>query len=177
MEYLEGDPRFKKIKKNEREIVNLFARKEYKNLEICERAGVSSPKPIYTEKNIVVMGFIGKDGKPFPTLEKKGFQNQKIGREFLNETIEEILKMYKNNLIHADLSEYNILVGNKKVYIIDLGQGVVLDHPKSKEFLARDIKNILRYFTKKGVIDEKESKKIKAKVMESINQAKTIKDG
>jgi RIO kinase 1 len=33
-------------------------------------------------------------------------------------------------------------------YLIDVGQGVLLDHPKAEEFLRRDVENILRYFRK-----------------------------
>ena len=36
MDYLEGDPRFERIKHNDRDIVRAFARKEFKNLEICD---------------------------------------------------------------------------------------------------------------------------------------------
>ncbi len=51
-------------------------------------------------------------------------------------------------LVHADLSEYNILVKGKKPYLIDFGQAVVLKHPNASAFLERDIKNILQYFKK-----------------------------
>ena len=39
----------------------------------------------------------------------------------------------------------------KKVYFIDIGQAVLLDHPKAREFFERDVKNIARYFTKIGL--------------------------
>lgn len=49
----------------------------------------------------------------------------------------------KANLIHADLSEYNILWYNDKCYIIDLSQSVEPQHPNAFYFLMRDCNNII----------------------------------
>ena len=51
-------------------------------------------------------------------------------------------------LVHADLSEYNVLMKGDKPYLIDFGQAVVLRHPNATMFLRRDISNILQYFSK-----------------------------
>jgi RIO kinase 1 len=61
------------------------------------------------------------------------------------------------NMVHADLSEFNILIYKNKPYLIDLGQGVLLKHPRAFDFLRRDIHNILNHFNKYG-IDEDELK-------------------
>lgn len=47
-------------------------------------------------------------------------------------------------MIHADLSEYNVLVSDDKIWLIDVGQAVELDHPQTFYFLKRDIENIYR---------------------------------
>ena len=49
-------------------------------------------------------------------------------------------------LVHADLSEYNILYYRKRPVIIDVGQSVLTDHQNAKDFLRRDIENVNRYF-------------------------------
>lgn len=54
-------------------------------------------------------------------------------------------------LIHADLSEYNILYYNKTLYIIDVSQSVEHDHPHALAFLMKDCINITDFFSKKGV--------------------------
>ncbi|EHL02498.1 putative Serine/threonine-protein kinase RIO1 [Glarea lozoyensis 74030] len=54
-------------------------------------------------------------------------------------------------LVHADLSEYNILYHQKKLFIIDVSQSVEHDHPRSLEFLRMDIKNISDFFRRKAV--------------------------
>jgi RIO kinase 1 len=53
----------------------------------------------------------------------------------------------KAELVHGDLSEFNILYGDKP-YIIDMGQSVTRDHPRALQFLMRDIRNINRFFQK-----------------------------
>jgi RIO kinase 1 len=59
-------------------------------------------------------------------------------------------------LVHADLSEYNILY-HEKPYLIDMGQAVTLDHPQARTFLVRDIRNLNRYFSRYcDVQDEQE---------------------
>jgi RIO kinase 1 len=53
--------------------------------------------------------------------------------------------------VHGDLSEYNIVLVDGRPYIIDVSQGVVLEHPASREFLERDSKNIIHFFKRRGV--------------------------
>jgi RIO kinase 1 len=152
-EYLEGDPRFKKFRRSEREFVTAFAQKEFKNLQICERAKVHAPRPILQEKNILVMEFLGEGGLPYTPLNELG----PASLSQLKSILEDLRKMYKAGLIHADASEYNVLVGPKPC-LIDFGQAVILSHPKAEEYLERDIGNIISYFSKHGFpMDKKEA--------------------
>ncbi len=145
--YLEGDPRFKKIKHSGKEIVKAFARKEFKNLEICDKIGVHAPKPYYLLDNMVVMEFLGEAGLPYPTMDMVGPLH---GEKDLDSILADIRRMYGAGLVHADMSEYNIMLG-KKPYLIDFGQGVVKGHPNAEKFLERDVKIILNYFRKNGI--------------------------
>lgn len=54
-------------------------------------------------------------------------------------------------LVHADLSEYNLLYMNGEVWVIDVSQSIEHDHPMALDFLRRDCTNINDYFSKKGV--------------------------
>jgi RIO kinase 1 len=146
-EYLEGDPRFGRIKNSDREIVKAFARKEFKNLQICEKAGVHAPKPHYLTENVLVMGFLGEGDLPYPTINMVGPLH---GAKDLDSILDDLRKMYKAGLVHADLSEYNIMMGDVP-YLIDFGQGVVLRHPRAERYLERDVAIILKYFEKYGI--------------------------
>ena len=53
--------------------------------------------------------------------------------------------LYKKcKLVHGDLSEYNLLWHNCRVYVIDVGQSVLIDQSNAMEFLHRDCNNIHR---------------------------------
>jgi RIO kinase 1 len=144
-EYLEGDPRFRKFRRTEREFVTAFAQKEFKNLLICERAKVHAPRPIIQEKNVLVLEFLGKGGLPYTPLNELGPSSLSQLKGILGD----LRKLYKAGLVHADASEYNVLVGPKP-YLIDFGQGVVLTHPRAEEYLERDVRNLVSYFSKHG---------------------------
>ncbi|MEW5996349.1 MAG: serine protein kinase RIO [Candidatus Micrarchaeota archaeon] len=151
-EYLEGDPRFKKFRGRERDLVFAFAQKEFKNLQVCERAGVHAPKPIFLEKNVIVMEFLGREGKAYPLMSDVG-----PAEGDLESILEDVKKLYNAGLVHADLSEYNIMVWEGPPYLIDWGQGVAKGHRKAGYYLERDVRNILKYFAFFGLKKEPEA--------------------
>ncbi|MDI6798730.1 MAG: serine protein kinase RIO [Candidatus Aenigmarchaeota archaeon] len=142
--YLVGDPRFSSVKKSRRAVILNWCKREFKNLTIAHEAGVSCPKPIAFNENILVIEFIGEDGKLAPRLIDVKLENRdKQGvYEFILNEVEKILR---SGLIHSDLSAYNILIWGKP-YIIDFSQAVPLKHQLASEFLRRDIKNVNSYF-------------------------------
>ncbi len=92
------------------------------------------------------MEFIGSaEGTPARTLKNTLLENP---QEVLDTILEDVKKLYSLELVHADLSEYNILMNVDVPYMIDFGQAVVIKHPKAQEFLSRDLTNILYYFSK-----------------------------
>lgn len=61
-------------------------------------------------------------------------------------------RMYHRcKLVHADLSEYNILYHDAHLYVIDVSQSVEHDHPHAFDFLRSDIKNVEEFFGRFGV--------------------------
>ncbi len=140
--YLVGDPRFYYAKKDKRSTVFAWAKREFKNLKIASEV-INVPKPILTKNNVLIMEFLGKNMKPYPKLKEK--KSKEPEKEF-KLIIENVDKLYKAGLIHADLSEYNILMG-KKIYFIDFAQGTIKNNIMAQDFLKRDIENISRYFS------------------------------
>jgi len=143
--YVRGDPRFGDWG-NRRHLVHMWAQKEYKNIMRVQDL-ISCPKAIDHYRNVLVMEFIGDGVVPAPKLkEKPPAEAEKYFRRIL----EYVKIMYEQRLVHADLSEYNILDFGGPV-VIDFSAGVLLDHPKSLEFLRRDLQNICNFFEKHGV--------------------------
>jgi RIO kinase 1 len=92
------------------------------------------------------MDYIGDYKNPAPLLINVKLKNPK---KIFQMIINSIKDMYdKARLIHCDMSAYNILYYKKNPYIIDLGQALLIDHPKANEYLKRDIHNIVKYFIK-----------------------------
>lgn len=147
LQYVVGDPRFKKIRRDARGIAELWARKEFINLKQCYESKIPVPQPYSFRGNVVVMEFIGVNGVPAPRL---------IDAEVTKKDYEKIVKSVRMicneaELVHSDLSEYNVMKYDDRVVIFDFGSAVSAKHPLARDFLKRDIANINRFFQKRGV--------------------------
>ncbi|MBI4918814.1 serine protein kinase RIO [archaeon] len=163
-DYLKYDPRYENIKGQRRQIIFNWAQREYRNLLKTREIGITSPTPYVCKDNIVVMEFIG-DSDPAPQLKDAPPKNP---ADFFNQVINQIKLLYKNNLVHADLSKFNILNHHETPVLIDFSQTTPIENPRSEEYFNRDIKNVCDYFRKLKVqIDEdkikEEIKKFKNK--------------
>ena len=147
--YIEGDPRFAHVRRDSRSLVYAWARKEFRNLWCAHKAGVKVPKPIDVSKNVLVMEFIGKNGVSAPVMKEAPPKSpERVYRQLLAY----VKKMYhKAELVHADLSEYNVMMWKNKPVLFDVSQAVSLKHPMVHRFLRRDLKNLYRYFKKLNV--------------------------
>lgn len=144
--YINGDPRFKGIGRSMEQIISIWCKKEYGNLKIAEEARVHAPRPYSFIGNVLAIEFIGKDTVPSDTLKQAGTSNPK---KTLDTIVNDLRKLYQSELVHGDISEYNILMKGDTPYIIDFGQAVTLGHPKAMEMLHRDCVNLCNYFNKK----------------------------
>jgi RIO kinase 1 len=148
--YLLGDPRFTQIKKGTRNLVELWAQKEYGNLIQCYNCGIPCVRPISVSKNVLVMDFVGKNGVPSPVLVET-----EVDYDEYQGVITIISDLYtKAKIVHADLSEYNIFKTDSGLIVFDFGSAVDTKHPNSMEFLERDIQNITKFFVKRGLTVE-----------------------
>lgn len=153
--YIKDDHRFKDrfSKQNPRKIIRLWAEKELCNLSRMQKAGIPCPTVALLKKHILVMSFIGKDQKPAPKLKDAVLSSRQL-RQAYQQCVEIMCTMYQQcKLIHADLSEYNMLWHEEKLWFIDVSQSVEPFHPHALEFLYRDCTNVVEFFSKCGVPD------------------------
>lgn len=168
--YIIGDPRFENIKRDRRSVIFTWARKEFKNLKRAFDVGVRVPRPIAYDKNVLIMEFIGKEGIAAPRLRDVPIEVLEIDFD-LEELFQRILSgmklMYeRGRMVHADLSEFNILMNGYaeseaagvnageieiEPVIIDMGQSLLLEHPNADAFFKRDVRNIVTFFNKLGL--------------------------
>ncbi|MGC9152240.1 MAG: serine protein kinase RIO [Vulcanisaeta sp.] len=158
--YLLGDPRFAGIKiSNTRKLIEYWCKKEFSNLSDAYNAGVRVPRPIAFNKNILVMEFVNYDGYsgiPAPLIKDSPPEDPERAYLTIIKYIERAFIL--GEIIHADLSEFNIVNTGNELVIIDWGSAVKTSHPNAVEFLMRDIENINRYFGKELNVDVVNSK-------------------
>lgn len=149
MMYIQGDERFKSTRKDTKSLVNLWALKEFKNLQQAAEAGVHVPTPLKLEGNVLLMEFIGTKGDPAPLLRETPLDHP---ARMYDKIVGDVRKLYqKAQLVHGDLSEYNIMIVNLKPIIFDFAQAVSTTHPMAGDFLQRDLMRMNEYFTRIGV--------------------------
>jgi RIO kinase 1 len=141
--YIVGDRRFSHVKKSKKELIFAWTKKEFSNLQRAREAGIAVPDPLVWDRNILIMSFIGEGETPCPQLRNAGIDDPDGVYTGILDMIDILYN--KAELVHADLSEFNILYGDKP-YLIDMGQSVTRDHPRALPFLMRDIRNINRFF-------------------------------
>jgi RIO kinase 1 len=151
-DYILGDYRFARVRRTKKDVVFAWTKKEFRNLARALKAHVRVPEPLKYRQNVLVMEFIGLDGVAFPLL-KEAIHSLENIEEMYQTTIEFIKRLYADaGLVHADLSEYNILVDDQsRPVFIDMGQSVLTEHPRSQEFLRRDVSNVIKFFNEFGV--------------------------
>ncbi len=118
------------------------ARKEFEGLKKVYPQ-VECPEPITWTRHVLVMSLI--EGEELADVEKID-----LPEPVLDEIIRNVKITYKQGVIHADLSEHNIIIKpNGEILIIDWPQWESTDHPEADDLLRRDVKNILNYFERK----------------------------
>ncbi|HEX9863006.1 MAG TPA: serine protein kinase RIO [Candidatus Bathyarchaeia archaeon] len=147
--YIEGDKRFKNVKHDTRSLIFTWAQKEFRNLQQATRAKVNVPKPIEVEKNVLVMEFIGKNGVSAPSLRGQPVNDPEKVYAQLLVGLERLYR--KAEIVHGDLSEYNIMMWKGKPVIFDMSQSVPTSHPMADFLLRRDLANLNRFFSRLGV--------------------------
>jgi RIO kinase 2 len=138
----------------------LAAEKEYEALRLLYPHRVAVPEPIYQNRHAVAMGMI--EGAELAQCKKL-----RRPEETLRKILRNIRKAYlKAEIIHADLSEYNVIVKpNMQILIIDWPQYVTREHPNAETLLRRDVKNLVRFFQRKY--------QVKTKLEDALNYVQT----
>ena len=147
-DYLAGDPRFQDIRGDKKGVVLAWVKKELANLTRARKAGVRVPQPLTTERNVLVMEYLGTADGRARRLSEVRVENPETAYGVLREYTR---RLYDAGLVHGDLSEYNVVVHEDELYVLDLGQAVTIHHPNSRDFLERDCYNVASFFGRQGL--------------------------
>jgi RIO kinase 1 len=175
--YITGDPRFQGFKTSDtRKLIYMWTRKEFRNLKRMYEAGVKVPKPIAFLDNVLVMEFMGEGTARYPLLIEVYRDLEESDLKHIYELVTQELEkiVCKAELVHGDLSEYNIMVRpGLDIVIIDVSQAVDIDHPNALDFLMRDIRNINRFFREEaGIQDIVEDKELLERLKPCLEKRK-----
>jgi RIO kinase 1 len=147
-EYLDGDPRFEGIGSDKKKVVIAWTKKEFANLKRARGGGVRVPEPIAIERNVLVMEYLGGENQRAKRLNEVDIENPETAYEVVREYMQ---RLYRSGLVHGDLSEYNIVVHEGELCLLDLGQAVTVHHPNSRDLLERDCHNVASFFRRQGM--------------------------
>ncbi|MGQ9625134.1 MAG: serine protein kinase RIO [Candidatus Bathycorpusculaceae bacterium] len=149
LKYIEGDPRFKGVRRDTRSLIFAWAQKEFKNLEQAIAAKVRVPKPIAVKNNVLIMEFIGKNGVCAPSMKEKTPKNPERVYKIILGFLQRLYR--KAELVHGDISEYNVMIWKGRPVLFDVSQAVPLSHPMATFLLYRDLNNLNKFFSRLGV--------------------------
>jgi len=110
-------------------------------------AGVRVPQPYICFEGVLLMELVSDAaGNPAPRLNDVELSEEQA-LEFHAGLLNQVVRMLCAGLIHGDLSEYNILVGDQGPVIIDLPQAVdAAGNNSAEQMLERDVANLAAYF-------------------------------
>ena len=149
IQYIEGDPRFTGLRRKHRDLVEVWVRKEYRNLNRLARWGLNVPFPRGVHKNVLIMDYMGTATSPSPKLRDVVIDDPPSVYGDLLRFL--AIAWQKAKLVHGDFSPYNILWHDGRACVIDVGQAVVDSHPKAQEFLVRDVTRLVEWGQKNGL--------------------------
>jgi RIO kinase 1 len=146
-EYISQDNRYLDLKGQKRRLIFAWTQREYRNL-LKAREYIRVPTPLLFRDNIIIMEYINQENRPAPKLKDADISNPEKTFDEIKEMI--YLLLSKAELVHGDLSEFNILMQNESPVFIDISQGTPADSPLAPTLLKRDITVLCRFFKRLG---------------------------
>lgn len=122
------------------------AKKEYDILTYLKDSSTSFPSPLYRSFHCIVM-------EPIYGSRLSDIENLDYPELVLEKIISNMTIAYRKGYINGDLNEYNILVNDDNIFILDWPQAVRVDTTNADVLLTRDVNNIIKFFSRKFEIE------------------------
>jgi RIO kinase 1 len=124
---------------------------EWTTLLKLHAAGVTVPPPVEQTADGYRMAFLGEEDRAAPRLADLDFDPE-TARRVWRELQSEMRLMLEVDVVHGDLSAFNVLWWRERPVIIDLSQAVdAVTHPAARELLVRDVARTASFFARMGV--------------------------
>ena len=129
---------------------------EFNTMQTLYAAGANVPKPYAVAANAILLDYVGDGPLAAPTLSDVRLERGEANRLF-EVVLHNLELLLRHNLVHGDLSAYNILYLDGEVTLIDFPQvmTLVLEDGRANDnahfVLKRDVTRVCQYFARQGV--------------------------
>jgi RIO kinase 1 len=124
---------------------------EYATLETLHQAGADVPKPVDIRGSTILMEYLGDESAAAPVLHGIALRHGEAC-ELFKRAMANVECMLRSGVIHGDLSAYNVMYWQGRIWLIDFPQAVdPVVNPNAFLLLARDVDRLCRYFARFAV--------------------------
>ena len=124
---------------------------EYETMQRLWEAGLAVPYPVSFADDVFDLEYVGDGTGAAPQL-----YAARLGHEEANGAFEQVVAglqvLVGAGIAHGDLSVYNLLWWEDRVWFIDFPQAVdIAANPQGLSYVHRDVVNVCRWFARRGV--------------------------
>lgn len=124
---------------------------EYQMINRLYALGADVPKTYAVTDNAVLMTLVGDAYQSAPTLHEVALEHDEA-RYLFDRMLENIELMLRHNVVHGDLSAFNVLYWEGDITMIDFPQAVDPNvNRNARSLFERDVTRICEYFARQGV--------------------------
>ncbi len=124
---------------------------EFRTLEKLHAVGAAVPEPFAANENAILMAYVGDEQSPAPTLHEVTLAPEEVAPLF-DEILRNIDLLLQQDVMHGDLSAFNLLYWAGEITIIDFPQ--VVDprgNRQAYDILTRDVTRVCEHFAGYGL--------------------------
>jgi RIO kinase 1 len=124
---------------------------EFQTMRMLYEAGADVPQVFSHSNGAILMEYFGDEKGAAPMLSRVTIPRE--GADILlRRIIDNVTLWLKNDLVHGDLSPYNLLFWQDRIVAIDFPQAVdARINQSARSLLGRDLENVCGYFSKYGI--------------------------
>ena len=131
----------------------IWVGREWEMLRLLSSVGAPVPRPIEATERAILMSYVGDEDDAAPQLHRHRIGSREEAEGLLDQCVRAVELMLFHDVIHGDLSPFNLLVWAGRVHVIDLPQAV--DPKKNRHaesLLRRDVARTCEFFERRGVV-------------------------
>jgi RIO kinase 1 len=129
----------------------IWVHREWETLRLLSDAGAPVPRPIEATDRAILMSYIGDEDDAARQLHRYRLSGPAEAEDLLEQCLRAIERMLFHDVIHGDLSPFNVLVWDGQIRVIDFPQAV--DPKKNRHaeaLLTRDVERVCEHLARRG---------------------------